>query len=162
MDSDSTIPEQQALELKNVILRCKEKLQTIGTEHRSLHASVSKVGKAIDRHFTPDYQSIAPMDVFESDKYIEILNQIISEHFYRQGMNGVAESLVNESALPPEEDIHLELFADLFQMSEAILNKNLGPGKLAMTTCWTLINLLLLHFSYRMGDTIQFRTGSPK
>lgn len=129
MDSDSTIPEQQAYELKNVILRCKEKLQSIGTEHRSLHASVSKVGKAIDRHFTPDYQSIAPMDVFETPKYIEILNQIISEHFYRQGMNGVAESLVQESALPPEEDIHLELFADLFQMSEAILNKNLNPGK---------------------------------
>ncbi|XP_070500363.1 E3 ubiquitin-protein ligase RMND5A-like [Chironomus tepperi] len=128
MDSDATIPEQQANELKNVIARCKAKLQSIGTEHRGLHATVSKVGKAIDRHFTPDYQSIAPMDVFESDKYIEILNQIISEHFYRQGMNGVAESLVNESALPPEEDIHLELFADLFQMSEAILNKNLGPA----------------------------------
>lgn len=129
MDSNSTIPEQQASELKSVVARCKAKLQGIGTDHRALHATVSKVGKAIDRHFVPDYQSIAPMDIFENEKYIETLNQIISEHFYRQGMNAVAESLVNESELPPEEDIHLELFADLYQMYEAILNRNLGPGK---------------------------------
>jgi E3 ubiquitin-protein transferase RMND5 len=129
MDRESSIPEQQATELKNVIARCKAKLQSIGTDHRALHATVSKVGKAIDRHFTPDYQSIAPMDLFENEKHIEIVNQIISDHFYRHGINAVAESLVTESALPPEEDVHLELFADLYQMFEGILNRNLGPGK---------------------------------
>lgn len=129
MDSEATISEEQVSELKNVINRCKTKLQTIGTDHRALHASVSKVGKAIDRHFTPDYQSIAPLDLYESEKHLEIMNQIIAEHFYRQGMNEVADSLVTESSLPPEEDIHLELFADLYQMWEGITNRDLSPGK---------------------------------
>lgn len=122
------ITPDQILELRNVIKRSKLKLQQIAALHRSLHLNVSKVGKAIDRNFTPDYHSIAPIDLFECDKYLEILNQVIAEHFYRQGMNDVADTLIRESCLPPEEDIHLELFADLYQMWEAITNKNLGPA----------------------------------
>lgn len=128
MDSTSAMTQEQSIELSNVIKRCKTKLQTIGTDHRNLHATVSKVGKAIDRHFTPDYQSIAPIDLFESQKFLDILNQVIVEHFHRQGMTDVAESLVTESRLPSEEDIHLELFADLYQMWEAITNRNLEPS----------------------------------
>jgi hypothetical protein len=130
LDKDSKISNEQIVELRNVVNRCKIKLQAIGTDHRGLHATVSKVGKAIDRHFTPDYHSISPVDLFESEKHLEILNQIISEHFYRQGMHEVADKLVCESKLPPEEDIHLELFADLYQMWEAINHRNLAPGKL--------------------------------
>lgn len=43
-------------------------------------------------------------------------------------MNDVADSLSQESALPPEEDIHLELFAELYQSYEAITNRNLIPA----------------------------------
>lgn len=128
MDSNSEMTQEQSTELLNVIKRCKTKLLTIGTDHRNLHASVSKVGKAIDRHFIPDYQSIAPIDLFESDRFLSILNQVIAEHFNRQGMTDVAEKLVEESRLPQEQDIHLELFADLYQMWEAITKRNLGPA----------------------------------
>jgi uncharacterized protein (DUF2164 family) len=128
LDSNAATTEQQTEELKNVIKKCRSKVQAITSDHRTSHAAVSKVGKAIDRHFIPDYESITPLDLFESEKILEILNQIIAEHFYRQGMNEVADSLVTESQLPPEEDIHLELFADLYQMWEAITNRNLGPG----------------------------------
>ena len=128
MDGNSEMTQEQANELKNVIKQCKIKLQTIGTDHRNLHATVSKVGKAIDRHFTHDYQSIAPIDLFEYEKFLHILNQVIVEHFSRQGMTDVAESLVTESRLPPEEDSHRELFADLYQMWESITKRNLGPA----------------------------------
>lgn len=100
----------------------------MGVDHRNLHATVSKVGKAIDRNFTADYQSIAPMDLFDSEKHLEIVNQVIAEHFYRQGLNEVADKLVQEGSLPPEEDIHLELFADLYQNYEAITRRNLCPA----------------------------------
>lgn len=128
MDSESVMPEEQANELKGVVRRCKIMLQTIGVGHRNLHATVSKVGKAIDRHFTPDYQSIAPIDLHESEKFLGILNQVIAEHFNRQGMTDVADSLVAESKSPLEQDIHLELFADLYQMWEGITNRTLGPA----------------------------------
>lgn len=128
LDCNSTMTQEQSSELRNVIKRCKTKLQTIGTDHRNLHATVSKVGKAIDRHFTPDYQSIAPIDLFESEKFLDILNQVIVEHFHRQGMTDVAESLVKESNLPAEDDNQLEQFAGLYQMWEGITHRNLGPA----------------------------------
>lgn len=128
MDKNSTMSPEQSAELLNVIRRCKTKLQAIGIDHRTLHATVSKVGKAIDRHFVPDYQSIAPLDLFESEKHIERLNRVIADHFNRQGMTDVAEKLVHESHLPHEQDIHLELFADLYQMWEAVTKRNLGPA----------------------------------
>lgn len=82
------------------------------------------------------------MDIFENEKHIETLNQVISEHFYRQGMNVVAESLVHESALPAEDDvIHLELFADLYQMCEGIIKRDLGPGMLCQN-CSSLLSTL--------------------
>lgn len=43
-------------------------------------------------------------------------------------MNEVAESIVAESSMQPEEDIHLELFADLYQMWEGITKRNLGTA----------------------------------
>lgn len=128
MDRSSSLSTEQTIELKNVIKRCKTKLQKIGVEHRNLHASVSKVGKAIDRHFVPDCQSIAPLDLCESAQFQGILTQVIAEHFNRQGMTDVADSLAEESRLSHEQDIHLELFADLYQMWESINHRNLGPA----------------------------------
>ena len=128
MDRESTLTSEQANELKNVVKRCKAKLQTIGTDHRNLHATVSKVGKAIDRHFVQDYQSVAPIDLCENQKFLTIVNKVIAEHFNRQGMKDVVDSLQEEARLSNEHDIHLELFADLYQMWEAINNRNLSPS----------------------------------
>lgn len=127
-DSNSTMNQEETSQLKNTLKQCKIKLQTIGTEHRNLHATVSKVGKAIDRHFIPDYQSIAPIDLLESERFLEILNQVIAEHFNRQGLRDVADSLVTESKLPNEQDIHLELFAEIYQMWEQLTSRNLRPA----------------------------------
>lgn len=126
--SDSPMTQEQVIELKNVVIECKTKLQSIGTDHRNLHSTVSKVGKAIDRHFATDVHDIAPVDIFASKKFLETLNRVIAEHFNRQGMTDIAESLVTESQLSCESDIHLELYADLYRMWEGINRRNLGPA----------------------------------
>lgn len=41
MNGNSTITQEQATELKNVIKRCKEKLQNIGSAHRNVHSQVT-------------------------------------------------------------------------------------------------------------------------
>lgn len=114
-------------ELKNAIKKSKDKLHQIATDHRNLHGTVSKVGKAIDKNLAPDYNAIAPVDMLESQSDIRILNQVIIEHFYRQGMTDVAETLTKESRLPSEEADY-ELFADIYAMCEGILSRNLGPA----------------------------------
>lgn len=99
--------------------RTKEKLQRLGQDHRDLHGTVSKVGKAIDRNFTAEYTSITRSDLFQNDRNIELLDKNIAQHFYRQGMNDVAECLIREAKLPREE-INEEPFAELHKIFEEI------------------------------------------
>lgn len=86
--------------------------------------SVSKVGKAIDRNFTAEYTSITRHDLFQNSRNIELLDKNIVQHFYRQGMDDVAESLIKEANLPKEE-IQEEPFAELHKIFEEIHQKNL-------------------------------------
>lgn len=89
-----------------------------------MKGTVSKVGKAIDRNFTPDFTSITRHDLFQSQRNIELLDKNIIQHFYRQGMNDVAESLLVEANLP-REDITEEPFAELHKIYEEIHQRNL-------------------------------------
>lgn len=88
---------------------------------------MSKVGKAIDRNFTAEYTSITRHDLFQNDRNIELLDKNIAQHFYRQGMDDVAESLIREAELP-KEDINEEPFAELHKIFEAIHQRNLLPA----------------------------------
>lgn len=55
------------------------------TDHRELHATVSRVGKSIDRHFISDYASVAPKaESFCNEANRPIMEQAIAQHLYRQ------------------------------------------------------------------------------
>ncbi len=47
------------------------------SDHRELHSSVSKVGKAIDRSFVADYDSTSREEVFASPQAQTMVNEII-------------------------------------------------------------------------------------
>lgn len=85
--------EQHAL-LRDLLAKSKEKLRRLTTDHRDLHGSVSKVGKTIDRNFVSDLSSTTKTDVLIEDRNIHLLNKVIAQHFYRQGMDDVADTLV--------------------------------------------------------------------
>lgn len=80
--------------VRDLLAQSKEKLRRLTTEHRELHGFVSKVGKAIDRNFVSDLSSTTKTDVLLEDHNIHLLNKVIAQHFYRQGMDDVADSLV--------------------------------------------------------------------
>lgn len=88
---------------------------------------MSKVGKAIDRNFTAEFTSITRHDLFQNDRNIELLDSSIVQHFYRQGMNDVAESLIREASLPIEE-INEEPFAELHKIFEEIHQRHLASA----------------------------------
>lgn len=94
------------------------------THTPTFQGTVSKVGKAIDRNFTAEYTSITRHDLFQNQRNIELLDKNIAQHFYRQGMNDVAESLIKEAKLPREE-INEEPFAELHKIFEEIHQHNL-------------------------------------
>lgn len=92
-----------------------------------MHGTVSKVGKAIDRNFVADFTATSRTDVFQSERNVLLLNKIMAQHFYRQGMDDVADTLIKESGLPAEEIIP-EPYAELHRIWEAIHSHNLTPA----------------------------------
>lgn len=81
--------------LKDAMTKARDTVQKITTEHREVHSAVSKVGKAIDRNFTADFASTSREDVFAGSEKTLLLNQVICQHFYRQGMLDIADELAS-------------------------------------------------------------------
>ncbi|XP_058457097.1 E3 ubiquitin-protein ligase RMND5A isoform X1 [Malaya genurostris] len=125
--SDEQLTPGQIEVLHDAMAKAKDKLQRLTTEHRDLHGTVSKVGKAIDRNFVADFTATSRTDVFQLDHNVTLLNKIMAQHFYRQGMDDVADTLINESGLPAEE-ITPEPYAELHRIWEAIHSHNLVPA----------------------------------
>lgn len=92
--ADSTLSEDQINVLRDVITSSREKLQRLTIEHRDLHGTVSKVGKAIDRNFVSDLSSTTRTDVLVQERNLQLLNKVIAQHFYRQGMDEVADNIL--------------------------------------------------------------------
>lgn len=125
--SESTLTAEQVTLLRDVLAKSKEKLQRLTTDHRELHSSVSKVGKGVDRNFVSDLSSTTRNDVMVHERNIQLLNKVIAQHFYRQGMDDVADIVIQESGLP-KEDIYPEPYAKLHRIWESIQNRDLQPA----------------------------------
>lgn len=127
---ESEITPGQVVVLKDAISRAKEKLSRltqgfqfdwlsfftdlikyIFLDHRDLHGTVSKVGKAIDRNFTPDFTATIRQDLLQSERNVDLLNKTMVQHFLRHGMEDVANSLVKECGISSEEEIQSEPYA---------------------------------------------------
>jgi len=96
--------------------------------HRDLHLSVSRVGKAVDRNFVSDYDSTSRDDIFTSPEQATMLNQVILQHFYRQGQLEIAETLAKEANLSKELTISKEPFQELNSILESLQKRDLGPA----------------------------------
>ncbi|KMQ94013.1 protein rmd5-like protein a protein [Lasius niger] len=79
--------------VKQAMTKVRDTVQRLATDHRDLHSTVSKVGKAIDRNFIADFASTSREDVFSGPEKSHLLNQVICQHFYRQGMLDIADEL---------------------------------------------------------------------
>ncbi|XP_059607809.1 E3 ubiquitin-protein ligase RMND5A [Phlebotomus argentipes] len=126
-EANAELTAGQVVILKDALSKTKEKLQRLTADHRDLHGTVSKVGKAIDRNFVSDFTATSRTDVFTSERNIQLLNTVIAQHFYRQGMEDVADMLIKESSLQHDE-ISIEPYAELHRTWEAIHNRDLAPA----------------------------------
>ncbi|XP_070509226.1 E3 ubiquitin-protein ligase RMND5A isoform X2 [Chironomus tepperi] len=124
---ETQLTAQQINMVKSTISRTKEKLHRLAIDHRDLHGTVSKVGKAIDRNFIMEYHQVVRSDLFQSDYNIQLLDENIAKHFYRQGMEDIADSLIKEAGLP-REIINEDPFAELHKIFEEIHHRNLAPA----------------------------------
>ena len=64
VSESNPLSPSQTISLIQALQTAKESTKKVATDHRDLHSSVSKVGKAIDRNFVSDYDSTSRSDIF--------------------------------------------------------------------------------------------------
>ncbi|RWS28408.1 Protein RMD5-like protein [Leptotrombidium deliense] len=117
----------QKVILNQNIQKVRDIISQIASEHREIHASVSRVGKMIDKNFTADFDAVGNEAFLDDPSKVQIINQVIVEHFLRQGMLEIAEELIHESKLdiPPEKK---NPFTELNSILDALKRKDLQPA----------------------------------
>lgn len=125
--SDHILTEIQADILKQNMTKIKETISKLATDHRDLHSTVSKVGKAIDRNFTADFAATSRDELFNNPEKIDLINKVICQHFYRQGMHDVADELAQECSITPESH-EKEPFTEINHILERLKIKDLEPA----------------------------------
>ncbi|EMP32192.1 Protein RMD5 like protein A [Chelonia mydas] len=91
-DQDGALSGTISLVMTQCCKRIKDTVQKLASDHKDIHSSVSRVGKAIDKNFDSDISSVGIDGCWQADSQ-RILNEVMVEHFFRQGMLDVAEEL---------------------------------------------------------------------
>jgi len=126
-EGGSNISNAQREMVRQVSSKVNHSVTKIATEHRDLHSSVSKVGKAIDRNFVSDFDSTSREDVFSGPNKEHLLTEVILQHLYREGRVDISEALSKESGITEYQE-QKEPFLELNQILEALKNRDLGPA----------------------------------
>lgn len=126
-NADHTLTPMQVDLLRQSMTKVKETVSRLAADHRDLHSTVSKVGKAIDRNFVADFAATSREDVFAGPDKLKYINHIICQHFYRQGMYDVAEALGKDADITPDPH-DKEPFTELNHILDQLKNKDLEPA----------------------------------
>ncbi|XP_047534191.1 E3 ubiquitin-protein transferase RMND5B [Vanessa atalanta] len=123
---NTPLSQSQAKAVSDLTATVKQSVFQLSTDHRELHATVSRVGKSIDRHFIADYAAVAPKaESFCSDTNRPIMEQAIAQHLYRQGLEEVGDSLVSEAGVSAERG---STFAQLQRCAGALAAADPAPA----------------------------------
>jgi len=124
---ESTISPLQVALVKQAASKVTDCVTKIATEHRELHSSVSKVGKAVDRNFVADFDSTAREEVFSGPNKERLLSEVILQHFYRQGQLDISSTLAREAGVdaPIEQR---QPFLEVNRILDAIRDRNIEPA----------------------------------
>ncbi|XP_032672609.1 E3 ubiquitin-protein ligase RMND5A isoform X2 [Odontomachus brunneus] len=124
---EHNVTPEQVQVLKQAMTKIRDTVIKLATDHRDLHGTVSRVGKAIDRNFIADFASTSREDVFCGSEKSHLLNQVICQHFYRQGMLDIADELAAEAGIKTDEG-RKEPFTELNFILDCLKQRNLEPA----------------------------------
>lgn len=125
---DTILTPAQSVLVKQVLDKVKDNLSRLTTDHKDLHGNVSKVGKSIDRNFMSDYSTTDREDVFRDPNNTVLLNRIITQHLYYEGMDEIADTFINECGLPKEIETVHESYTEIRKILIAIQKHDIGPA----------------------------------
>ncbi|OIV93694.1 hypothetical protein TanjilG_16545 [Lupinus angustifolius] len=121
---------EHGLDCKAVLNKLKNRLLGIAPLSRmediqkGLNAQLSKHGKLLEKYFNPNISKA--YENFHIDTHT--LNQIISNHFYHEGFFDVGDHFVSVVGEPESAAIMKSSFLEMYQILEAMKDKNLEPA----------------------------------
>ncbi|KAL4312113.1 hypothetical protein GQ457_01G045550 [Hibiscus cannabinus] len=117
------------VDLKSILSELKLKLNTVGPLNqleglqKERNINLSKYPKLLEMSFNPDISNAYRNVDFD----FHIVNQIVANHFYQQGLFDLGDSLVDE-AVEPETIAVRSHFLEMYQVLEALKVKDLEPA----------------------------------
>lgn len=122
---DPTIPIDQ----NSIIMELRTKLNAINpqsqleTTQKELNISLSKYPRLLEKSFIPDISKAYRNVDFD----FHTVNQIILNHFYRQGLFDIGDCFINESNEPEPTTLKTQ-FLEMYQILDAMKSRNLDPA----------------------------------
>jgi len=126
-DGSIHLSSLQTALVKQASQKVSDNVTKVATDHRDLHSTVSKVGKAVDRNFVSDFDSTSREDVFSGPTKETLLHEVVLQHLYRQGQLVISESLAQEANIQ-EYQAQREPFLEVNRILEALKSQDLGPA----------------------------------
>ncbi|GCC32122.1 E3 ubiquitin-protein transferase RMND5B [Chiloscyllium punctatum] len=124
---DAQLSATLLLVMSQCCKKIKDTVQKLASDHKDIHGSVSKVGKAIDRNFDTDVSAVGVDGVWDSSEKQQSLSEAVVEHLYQQGLLNVAEELCQESGICIDLS-QKEPFLELNRILEALRMRDLRPA----------------------------------
>ncbi|XP_031482706.1 protein RMD5 homolog [Nymphaea colorata] len=90
---------------------------------KELNVALGKYGKVIEKAFIPDIAKSYRNVEFD----MQIVNQIIATHFYRQGLFDLGDCFIDEAGAPDSSALKAP-FLEMYQILEELKAKNLEPA----------------------------------
>lgn len=114
---------------KSILTDLKFKLNAIGVlqqfegPQKELNISLTKYQKLLEKSLNPDVSKAYRNVDFD----FHIVNQIIANHFYRQGLFDLGDTIINEAGEVNTNSLRSQ-FLEMHQILEAMRVKNLQPA----------------------------------
>ncbi|XP_064382046.1 E3 ubiquitin-protein ligase RMND5A-like isoform X2 [Halichondria panicea] len=125
--SEGIVDTSQLHTVKELVRKTKETCQSISTEHKDIHASISKFGKAIDKSLQADISGLGVEGVLSDESHSRELDAAICEHLFRQGRLDIGEMIIEDSGISVDP-VYMEQFAGLNRVLEALRDRNMEPA----------------------------------
>jgi len=100
-------------------------ISKISSDHKELHAPISKLGKILEKNFKADIEKAIKGHKIEANE----LQKNIAQHLYRQGRFDLGDVFTKEVNIDPETAQKMKQpFIEMFQILQSMREHNLGPA----------------------------------
>ncbi|THH07438.1 hypothetical protein EW145_g3381 [Phellinidium pouzarii] len=117
-----TASEDDVANVANIV---EERKKEVDERQREIHATLGRIGKALDKKFTNPVSEMPPL--FTSDEAQRALQRTIALHFLRKGQFPTAETFFRESNTGISEETTSQ-FVELHHVLTALRSGSLGPA----------------------------------